>query len=126
MSRAWRQLTDNERRLVEKLLSPEFPGCEALRAQLDTARVSVIDQDGSLQFRVSGPSAKVTQRVATEAYYFDAEGTGLRPAVHLLLHVVDGMLNELEVYKDDGSPIAIPLAKLDLSRLHLGLNGYSF
>lgn len=119
MSRAWRQLTDRERRLVEKLLSPEFPGCEALRSQLETARVSAIDADGSLQFRVSGPSAEVEQRVPTEGYYFDAEDGGLRPAVHVLLHVVDGRLDELEVYKDDGSPIMVPLDILDLSQLLL-------
>ncbi|WP_370677186.1 hypothetical protein [Pleomorphomonas sp. PLEO] len=119
MSRAWRQLTDRERRLVEKLLSPEFPGCERLRAQLETARVSIIDADGSLEFRVSGPSTDVEQRVPTEGYYFDAEGVGPRPAVHVLLHVVDGMLHELEVYKDDGSPIETPIDILDLSQLHL-------
>lgn len=119
MARAWRQLTDHERRLVEKLLSPEFPGCEALRAQLKTARVSTIDQDGSLQFRVSGPPANVEQRVPAEGYYFDAEGDELRPAVHVLLHVVGGMLNELEVYKDDGSPIEIPLDRVDLGQLRL-------
>ncbi|SEI08088.1 hypothetical protein SAMN05216228_1022117 [Rhizobium tibeticum] len=57
MSRACRPLTANEFRLVEKLLSREFSGCEALRAQLETARVSAIDREGSLQFRVSGPDA---------------------------------------------------------------------
>jgi hypothetical protein len=119
MSQGWRPLTDHERQLVEKLLSVEFPGCEVLRAQLKTARVSTIDQDGSLEFRVSGPPANVEQRVPTEGYYFDAEGAGQRPAVHLLLHVVGGMLNELEVYKDDGSPIEMPLDIVDLCQLRL-------
>lgn len=119
MSRTWRQLTDREHQLIEKLLSSEFPGCDALCAQLKTASVSAIDVDGSLEFRASGPPADVEQRVPTEGYYFDTEGVAPRPAVHVLLHVVDGMLNELEVYKDDGSPIEIPLDILVLSQLRL-------
>lgn len=117
MSRAWRPLIDHERRLIEKLLSEEFSGCEALRIQLATASVSSIDADGSLEFRVSGSPAGVKRRVPIEGYYFDTEGDEPRPAVHVLLHVVDGMLLELEIYKDDGSPIEIPLDILDLSQL---------
>jgi hypothetical protein len=32
---------------------------------------------------------------------------------------VEGKLHELEVYKDDGSPIQVSLAMLDLDRFHL-------
>ncbi|EPE97327.1 DUF6984 family protein [Rhizobium grahamii] len=117
MSRAWRPLTPNERRLVEKLLSREFAGCEALRLQLETARVSAIDKEGSLQFRVSGPPAAVAFRVPTEGYYFDKSGVDFRPAVNVLLHIVDGKLHELEVYKDDGSPVELLPEQLDVTAL---------
>lgn len=65
--------------------------------------MSAIDAEGSLLFRVSGPLANLQQRLPTEGYYFDAEGVDYRPAVNVLLHVVEGKLHELEVYKDDGS-----------------------
>lgn len=118
LSQAWRDLTSSERQLIELLLTKEFPGAEALRSQLETARVSAIDAEGSLQFRVSGPLANVQQRVPTEGYYFDAEGVDYRPAVNVLLHVVEGKLHELEVYKDDGSAIGTSLDAVDVSRFH--------
>lgn len=66
MSRVWRELTHNERQLIELLLTKDFPDVEALRNQLETAKASAIDAEGSLQFRVSGPLATVQQRVPTE------------------------------------------------------------
>jgi hypothetical protein len=119
LSQAWRDLTNSERQLIELLLAKEFPGAEALRSQLETAKVSAIDAEGSLQFRVSGPLASVQQRVPTEGYYFDMEGVDYRPAVNVLLHVVEGKLHELEVYKDDGSSIETSLNAVDISRFHL-------
>jgi hypothetical protein len=119
MSEVWRDLTNNERQLIELLLTKDFPGVEALRIQLETARASAIDAQGSLQFRVSGPRAEVQQRVPTEGYYFDTEGADHRPSVNVLLHVVEGKLRELEVYKDDGSAIETSLAALDISGFHL-------
>lgn len=50
--------------------------------------------------------AVVQERVVAEGYYSD-EDTGSHdgPQVHVLLHVMEGRLAELEIYKDDGSPI---------------------
>lgn len=101
----WRQPTQRERRLIEKLLSVDFPGRDDLRRQMDTAEVSDIDEVGSLHFLVSGPSATVARRVVAEAYYYDKQAVDFDPAVHIILHVVDGKLHELEFYKDDGSSI---------------------
>ncbi len=57
MSQAWRDLTNSERQLIELLLAKEFPGAEALRSQLETAKVSAIDAEGSLHLgcRVHSP-----------------------------------------------------------------------
>lgn len=96
-----------------------FLVAEALRSQLETARVSAIDAEGSLLFRVPGPLANLQQRLPTEGYYFDAEGVDYRPAVNVLLHVVEGKLHELEVYKDDGSAIETSLDSVDISQFHL-------
>lgn len=95
---SWRALFKREVLIIEKLLSQDFPGCHELRMQLLSARVSPIDRKGSLQFRIVGPAAPVETRVPTEAHYFDGrsdEDSG--PAVHLLFHVVEGKLHELEV-----------------------------
>lgn len=119
MSQVWRDLTKNERQLIELLLTKDFPGVEALRNQLETAKASAIDSAGSVQFRVSGPLAEVQTRVPTEGCYFDTEGVDHRPSVNVLMHVVEGKLHELEVYKDDGSAIETSLAALDISRFHL-------
>ncbi|CUX39932.1 MULTISPECIES: DUF6984 family protein [Agrobacterium] len=81
--------------------------------------MSAIDAEGSLLFRVSGPLANLQQRLPTEGYYFDAEGVDYRPAVNVLLHVVEGKLHELEVYKDDGSAIETSLDSVDISQFHL-------
>jgi hypothetical protein len=118
MTEVWLSMSDREKQIVAALLSRDFAGCEALRVQLETADVSTIDAEGSLRFKVSGPPALVDGRVPTEGYYFD-RGVDHRPAVNLLLHVVEGKLHELEVYKDDGSPIEIPIYELELDRLHL-------
>jgi hypothetical protein len=113
----WRQPTPRERRLIEKLLSVDFPGRDDLRGQMESAEVSDIDDVGSLHFLVSGPPASVASRVATEAYYYDKEADDFDPAVHVLLHVVDGKLHELEVYKDDGSSIKRLPKDIDLADL---------
>jgi hypothetical protein len=101
---SWRVLTDGESAVFKWLLARPFDGRDELAAQLQSARVSRIDAEGSLQFRVSGPVAKVVTRVPVEGRYFDgSEKFG--PAVNLLVHVVAGKLHELEIYKDDGSEI---------------------
>lgn len=49
----------------------------------------------------------------SEGYYSDADAClGEGPHVNVLLHVLEGLLAELEIYKDDGSPIKkSPLAE---------------
>ncbi|MFA1625560.1 hypothetical protein ACDY96_23095 [Rhizobium mongolense] len=116
---SWRALFKREVLITEKLLSQDFPGCHELRMQLLSARVSPIDRQGSLQFRIVGPAALVKTRVPTEAYYFDGPNRDSGPAVHLLIHVVEGKLHELEVYKDDDTAITVLPADIDLTKLHL-------
>jgi len=105
--RSWRKLTVAEKRVLDRLLSNHFAGRDELTAQVDRATVSRIDREGSLQFRTVGPSALVNQRVPVEGRYPDGSDDPIGPAVNLLLHVVNGRLHELEVYKDDGSDIIV-------------------
>ncbi len=64
--------------------------------------VRAIDEDKSLEFSVkSDVKSKVKKRIPVEAEFEDADGV----LIHILLHVIDGKANELEIYKEDGSPI---------------------
>jgi hypothetical protein len=83
------------------LLKEDFPGSQALRDQISNLLVRPIDAEGSLRLDASGPRAEVKHRVPMEAMLEDVDGI----TIHLLLHVIDGLMNELEVYKDDlGKP----------------------
>jgi hypothetical protein len=98
----WREPTAEEEGLLALLLSAEFAGKEAIARQLGSAQVRVIDSEGSLALRVSSSErADVKHRIPVEAEAHDRDGV----MVHMLLHVVDGVVSELEIYKEDSSPI---------------------
>lgn len=99
----WRELTTDEMALLERLLSPDFPGKEELLAQIRHCLVKVIDEDGSLEFDVQSTVdvPGVQRGVLTEGEFQDIDGG----TAHVLLHVVDGKVKELEFYKEDGSRV---------------------
>jgi uncharacterized protein DUF6984 len=120
MTTDWRRLTDQERLVLDRLLSKGFSGRDELVAQLQSAMVRPIDDEGSLKIRASGPQAPVKRRVPVEGCYFDNEtADNFGPAINLLVHVIDGMLDELEVYKDDGSEIRIGAHEIDPARIEV-------
>ncbi|MFZ2156918.1 MAG: hypothetical protein WAV72_12460 [Bradyrhizobium sp.] len=94
--------------LLKKLLGKSFPGRDELVGQLDSLSVKPIDTEGSLSLRPSplAAPAPVEERVVSEGNYSD-EDADLSEGSHVnvLLYVVKGLLAELEIYKDDGSPI---------------------
>jgi hypothetical protein len=92
--------------VLDRLLAADFPGRDGLAAQAQTALVRRIDDAGSLRFRVEGAPAAVASRVPVEGHYRDGDAPS-GPAINLLLHVVEGRLHELEVYKDDGTHIRV-------------------
>jgi hypothetical protein len=98
----FRSLTRDERALIEKMLSDPFPGRDELRSQLEVATAKRIDREGSLALHVSsGPLAAAVRSVPTEAWCPDRDGVMIR----LLLHIRNGRMFELEMYKDDGTEI---------------------
>lgn len=107
----FRELVEAERALIEALLSFDFPGSKELMAQLPGLLARRVDDDGSLVFRVRGsPSAKVRGGPVVEGSYpEDALATETPVRVNVILHVKDGNLRMLEVYKDDSSPLTSPL-----------------
>lgn len=99
----FRDPSDQEVELIRKLLAADFPGKTEVMKQLQSCRVRRIDSEGSLEIRPSaaaGP-AVITKRIPVEANAPDDDGVD----VNVLLHVVDGFVTELEIYKNDGTPI---------------------
>jgi hypothetical protein len=115
-SKEFRALTGSERRILDVLLAADFPGNTALNAQASRALVREIDSDGSLEISVTGGvPAEVVRRVPVEAEADDDDGA----TVHVLLHVVDGLLNELEFYRDGEGTVRRKPAGEDLRILVL-------
>ena len=98
----FRDFTAHEQGIIDRLLEKAFPGRDEICKQMKTCLVRAIDEDKSLEFLVrSNVKAKVKKRIPVEAEVQDTDGI----LMHILLHVVDGKVNELEIYKEDGSLI---------------------
>jgi hypothetical protein len=104
-----RPLTELEIGILNKLLSREFHGVNELKAQIgDTSAISTKDTDNYGSILLSTTSthkAQVQSRVPVEATFNDEDGV----PVIILLHVVDGFVNELEIVKGDGLPLIGPI-----------------
>jgi hypothetical protein len=102
---SFRPLIARELQLLERLLEPDFPGCDELRHQLKSVTAKTIDEDGGLALQCD-PSlpAPVDGRIPTEGKCADADGV----VIHVLLHVVAGVMNELEVYREDTCRVLSP------------------
>lgn len=105
MVRETRKLSRRERKILERILSQLPCGGDALRGQLNSAEVTTIDEDGSMRFllHAGDPASGISDRVPATAIYDDKDGV----PIYLLLHIVEGKLWELEIYKADGSPIIV-------------------
>ena len=105
MDSTFRPLKTHERELLEKLLEPKFPGRDELRIQLNSVTAKQIFEDGTLDLQCGpSPPAPVKCRVATEGECLDADGG----RICVLLHVVNGITNELEIFKWGSSSILNP------------------
>jgi hypothetical protein len=101
-----RDLRADERGVIEQLLEHHFVGRDEIRSQLATARVIAEGSGDSRTLRFAppdtgAPRANTMLRVPVEAQANDEDGV---PIV-VLLHVVDGVVEELEVYRVDGQAI---------------------
>ena len=93
----FREPTDEERALLNRLLEAKFPGRDELATLLHLVLVKTIDKDGGLelQSKIEG-KASVVKRIPVEAEGKDEDGV----VIHMLLHVVNGRPVELEFYRD--------------------------
>lgn len=106
-------LSADEHALLARLLSRPFQGSPELRRQCAGLLGKQLDANGSLRLGVTVPrSAAVDRRIPVEASYLDDDGV----RVHILLHVVDGYLDEFEVYREDSGQVL-------RSHVLLGLHG---
>ena len=100
-----RLATPNECAIIGRLVEAGFPGAAELRQKLAVGRVTYIESNGvpALLCEVpdSAPRASVIRQVPVEAEYPVADGV----LMYLLLHVVEGRLQSLEIYREDGEPI---------------------
>jgi hypothetical protein len=103
----FRPITSAEREVFRKLLSLNFPSRDELLTQLESLLARTIDDDGSLSLKVTaGVVAPQNCRIPIEARCPDTNTQDdSEPHVKILLHVVEGKMFELEIYKDDGSPV---------------------
>jgi hypothetical protein len=102
MGDSYRALNTEEMQVLKRLLDHEFPGRDELREQLGSVVGRTIDEDGGLSLRCdAGSPAPVLCRVPTEGKCADLDAV----QIHVLLHVVDGFMNELEIYKEDSSTV---------------------
>ena len=98
------------------LLSTDFDGRGTITEQVAVASVREIDHNGSLEFAPSDTTrTEVVRRIPVEAELEDHDGV----TIHMLLHVVDGLVNELEIYRDDSGRVQRVIAPDDLRLLIL-------
>lgn len=112
MNASPRPLSLFEKELLGLLLREKFPGWPEIQAQLVASQVVVSDEYGSVEFvKTSGPKASVVSSVPVSARVPDSNGISEvdGPCVNVLLHVQDGKVRMLEIYKDDGTRIHLPL-----------------
>lgn len=99
----FREPSEFERRVMQRLLTVPFPGKDEIATQLNGVQVRTIDDEGSLELHPPRAArvAVAEKLIPVEAQASDEDGV----YVHFLLYAREGFVNELEIYKDDGTPI---------------------
>ena len=106
-----------ERAVLERLFEADFSGKNELEPMLAGMQVRTIDEEGSVELKTTRPErAAVVKTVPVEAQAKDRDGIH----IHFLFHVREGRPYELEIYKDDGSPIKSLPQPHDLEIIVLG------
>jgi uncharacterized protein DUF6984 len=98
----FREPTQAEQQLLQRLLEANFPGRDELAPLLLNILVRTVDGDGSLELKsqIDG-KAPIVKRIPVEAEAKDDDGV----VIHMLLHVVGGRPIELEFFREDTVPV---------------------
>lgn len=106
-------LTDDERALLDALLSHDFAGVNELRKQAPNvlAKKGCACGCGTVTFVAcagSMPRSEAVSPVPVEGVLKDADGNAVGG---LMLFVEDGMLGSLEIYSYGSGPLPLPLVE---------------
>lgn len=71
---------------------------------LEKLEIEEIDEFGSLRFRPLQANESKQAKLPAEAAYVDVDGV----EAHALVFACDGQLDEIQIYKDDGSRLTSP------------------
>jgi hypothetical protein len=104
-----RPAAPDERWLLDRLLEENFRGREEVRKQLADVRIIAQGKHDSRTLLFAPPTrtippADTEWRVPVDATMADDDGT----EIEILLHVVDGYVEELEIYRVDGAAVIRP------------------
>ncbi|WP_414450020.1 hypothetical protein AB4851_30125 [Burkholderia sp. 22PA0099] len=102
--------------MIEKISS----GKSALDMQINSCQVRSLDDMGSLEIRtnIASTYGAYTGPLVTAQQEDVDTISGCGPYINVLLFLKDGKLEQLEVYKDDGSP---PQRKIQADSLSISL-----
>ncbi len=104
MEDSFRCLTSEEAALLEKLLSIDVPGRDKLKLQMNSVTARPLLGSG-LELRSHEPlRAEMLSGCPVEGTCPDSDGT----PIAVLLHVRDGKLHLLEIFREDGEEIIRP------------------
>lgn len=103
----FRPLSTLERRVLEAMVGAGLPNSEILIKQVNSSFAKGIDEIGSIKLRVSCSDryANVTGPLITAQQEDGDTVQGRGPYINFLLFLCDGVIDELEIYKDDGGRI---------------------
>ena len=95
---------------IKKLMEIEFVGKNILISQVESAKYEVKHGEGfiSIKYYVDNEKEKFPYQVRIPVE-MEAFQSGENP-IMFLLHVLDGVVDELEVYSVDGSPIGMEIS----------------
>ena len=103
----YRELNEKEKTWLDKLLAIDFKGKKILKLQLSKAKVEYVEEYAyiSLKFKIDSKIAKYPYlvRVPVEMRAYQE---GSAPII-FLLHIIDGIIYELEIITADSSKINV-------------------
>ncbi|WP_143748108.1 hypothetical protein [Burkholderia sp. JKS000303] len=114
---SFRDLSDLEVAILNRMASCGVPNEETLMAQISTARARQIDGEGSIQL-ITSSDRKYNDTTgplitAVQADIDTVQNFG--PYINFVLILKDGFIDELEIYKDDGGRIVFDFNPDDFS-----------
>lgn len=108
----FRGLRDVELRILERMMQVPIPQSAVLREQIAAAKVRPLDESGSLEFKLCRsclPAQAADGPILTALQPDEDTVENFGPYINYILFVKDGLVTELQIYKDDGSQIKKPL-----------------